>query len=195
MNVLLGPKKHAKKSTANLPIVPEPLQDRKKQTDEERDLLPPCSCQRVCAERISEEDRNQIRINFWSKSYGERRIWLLQHSMGVKRRRSDSLGRNEDNQFRKKTSRTYTLGTAKVCKVMFMHTLGYKSDKFIEVAMKSCSVESRGKHDHSYHSLTEDRPFFNYNFYVRFLCKICEKLFIILSNAEKNEHFLRKIRP
>ena len=120
--------KHAKKSTAKLRIVPEPLQDRKKQTDEESDLLPPCKCQRVCAERISEEDRNQIRINFLSKSYGERRIWLLQNiqSMGVKRRRSDSLGRNEDNQFRKKTSRTYTLGTAKVCKGMLM--LGYKSD-------------------------------------------------------------------
>ena len=44
-----------------------------------------------------------------------------------------------------------------VCKVVFMNTLGYKNDKFITVALTGAVAESvHGKHDHSYHSLTEE---------------------------------------
>ena len=37
---------------------------------------------------------------------------------------------------------------------MFMSTLGYRSDKFIECAMKATiAADERGKHNHSYHML------------------------------------------
>ena len=97
-------------------------------------LLPPCksSCPFQCSERLDEDHRQDIRSIFRSKLFDGRRPWLDANIsiLNVKQRKTTSNLNLRNNHL------LYTLpakdGTKiRVCKVMFMATLGAKSDSII----------------------------------------------------------------
>ena len=96
-------------------------------------LLPPCSCRRRCAEKISEEHREMFRVCYWSLGVCERRKWLVGCIQStVPKRRSKLSGGGK----RRSCSRQYFFRDARgqnigVCQKFFLSTLGYTSDKII----------------------------------------------------------------
>jgi len=137
---------------------PIPVTETK--NENEKIMLSPCNCKEKCKDKVRNSDRIKIHRAYWDKNYTERRTWLLKQidTTSVKRRKTQE---SEDSVPRRGESRTYNFKELpeliRVCKTMFMATLGYKSDKFITVALKSLSTDDmRGHHDHSYHSLKEE---------------------------------------
>ena len=91
--------------------------------------------------------------------YNDRKMWICGHvrKMISKRQRKDARG-----DYTRSCSRYYTLPSVDgedkfVCKMFFLHTLGYSADKVITVAMSSppngnnvtVSGDERGKHEPS----------------------------------------------
>lgn len=126
-------------------------------------LLPPCSthCRRKCQEKFSDDHRQQINRTYWSYSFGERRLWLDGHIniLQVKRRRGDTmesdLKRNKSLQFKLPQPDGSKLT---VCKIMFIHTLGLKTDGTITefVRRKLEGVNASDSGTSSSHTLTAD---------------------------------------
>ncbi len=102
-------------------------------------LLPPCNCRKNCLSKIPEERRQQIHDQFWNEEYSVRRAWLFAHVKTSEPQRSRKFGATDTQR---KTSRFYILpdddgNDVFVCKVFFLRTLGYKSDKIITVTSPS----------------------------------------------------------
>lgn len=130
--------------------------ERKERDISNHKLLPPCLCKRKCIENICEERRKDINNQFWKLDYNKRRMWIKNNVklIPTKRPRLDSRGDVTRN-----TSRLYFMMDEEdvdhqVCKVFFLRTLGYTSDKIITVTLQSCDQGSimpandrRGKHE------------------------------------------------
>lgn len=96
-------------------------------------LLPPCSCPKKCREKINEERRKLINYLFWGLQYQMRAMFLLNHIKQCEAKRH-TLSPGEPS--RRKFSRSYTLPDENdkqqsVCKIFFLHTLGYTSDSVV----------------------------------------------------------------
>ena len=113
----------------------------------ERKLLMPCNdCKLKCSESYSEHYRGQILSGYWSLNHRERRQWLDGHiRIGeVQRRRlSDQVN------IKKERSNTYYLPkengcSQRVCKTMFMRTLGLTCDSAITVFIKAKVATTSG---------------------------------------------------
>ena len=124
----------------------------KENADGEKKMLAPCSCRLKCRDKIQEGQRKEVHDKYWSLSYNEKRTWIIKNAFEV-----PPKGKNTGSG-KRKNSRLYMLKDISVCKTMFMSTLGYTADKFLTVAFKSNVAEStKGKHDHSYHTITSDQ--------------------------------------
>ena len=97
-------------------------------------LLPSCGekCWYQCSTHFQNDIRMRINNSFWSLNFKERRLWLDSHIAikQVQRRFIQNLAP------RKLNTMNYFLPTdlgekKQVCKCMFMHTLGMKSDGII----------------------------------------------------------------
>lgn len=124
-------------------------------------LLPPCkdSCRKNCRDKFSDKQRALINKTYWKMTFGERRAWMDGHIiiLDVKQRRVVA-GKGK----KRKHSLTYSLPLDKsvksVCKPMFMHTLGMKTDaiitEYVRAKVKSATegttvsptTDYRGRH-------------------------------------------------
>ncbi|KAJ8262374.1 hypothetical protein GJAV_G00165690 [Gymnothorax javanicus] len=122
---------------------PTRIAKKRRRTEEEKrcynqekyPLLGPCSdkCRRKCAERVSEEERKNINETFWTLSFEGRRGWFGNNIaiVPVKRRKVQA-----DDMKQRDRSLVYSLPmqnglSQTVCKIMFLHTLGLKTDGMI----------------------------------------------------------------
>jgi hypothetical protein len=108
-------------------------------------LLPSCTgCRKKCSEKLTEDQRQTINRMYWGSTFGERRNFLDSYIniVHVKRRRGDTTAPD----FRRTMSFWYTLPHSDgvkltVCKQMFLHTLGLKTDgivtEFVRAKLKA----------------------------------------------------------
>lgn len=105
-------------------------------------LLPPCqeTCRNKCNKKIRPEYRQAIFDGFWGKNFSERRLYFDGHivQQDVKRRKSN----DDKHPYKRNSSLIYTLpqenGTnVKVCKTMFLHTHGLKTDGMVTDHLRS----------------------------------------------------------
>ena len=85
-------------------------------------MLSPCSCKMKCVERIPEERRRDISIEFWSQHYNQRQNWIHQH---------------RPLKGEQKTSHSHLLPThlgelRNVCQMFFLRTLRYTSNSVLQ---------------------------------------------------------------
>ena len=104
-------------------------------------LLSACTskCSLNCAEEISEEHRSEIRHSFRSLDFDGRRQWLDAHVsvLGVKKKKKSAQNPRARNH-----SLLYTLPmpnaiNKRVCKVMFLATIGAKCDSIVMEFVRS----------------------------------------------------------
>lgn len=110
-------------------------------------LLLPCNdqCRKKCSKKIGDLERNNIRTTFWTMTFGERRLFLDSHikQHGVKTRVQEALSSNRNysiryflpikNHIESGNNLTEDL---QVCKTMFLHTLGLKTDGMITAHLR-----------------------------------------------------------
>jgi DNA-directed RNA polymerase beta subunit len=103
-------------------------------------MLPPCrdTCRQKCCEKLTDTNRQQINSTYWNLDFGQRRLWLDSHISVLQIKR-----RTRETHTRKKSLR-FSLPKADaskqtVCKVMFLHTLGLKTDGIITEFVKAKS--------------------------------------------------------
>ena len=107
-------------------------------------LLAPCSCKKGCGDSFNEASRENIRKRFWRSPFHGRRGFFSSHITikPVKRRRTktDETCEESEEVTEKKVKKSRTLnyslprddGTVtEVCKTMFLHTLGMKTDGMV----------------------------------------------------------------
>ncbi|XP_072032148.1 uncharacterized protein [Amphiura filiformis] len=148
------PRKRINKNQRNIPKRSKMIEDAKiAHRRLKYALLPPCSCPRQCADKINEERRSLINFLFWGLQYQMRAMFLLNHI------KQTITKRTKKDLSRRKFSRNYTLPDEKdhlqsVCKVFFLHTLGYTSDTVITKLLKKNPIgtvtpvaDNRGKHE------------------------------------------------
>ena len=117
-------------------------------------LLPPCDCRLKCYEKLCESTRQAVNTKYWAMGYESRRSFVKQSILQeTPKRKSINIG--ELARKEKTVTRTYTIAQTIVCKVFFMHTLGYTADKFITVALKENNdsvleetAVGKGNYDH-----------------------------------------------
>lgn len=117
-------------------------------------LKPPCSCKMKCFEKILEDRRVAVHEQFWSMTYNNRRSFVHSHIKVQPKSRS----RPRTGEGLRNFSRYYMLPNADgndvfVCKLFFLRTLGYTSDKIITATLSatpsdvlSPPSDRRGKH-------------------------------------------------
>ena len=112
-------------------------------TMKKHEILLPCQCEKLkCSSNISEEERRRIWTHYWSLSYPYRKHWL---KMNMSKK---SIGRHTGTSAGKQklVSWSYQLAGKRVCKSMFLRTLGYTSDKVLTVTRMNDTIEDgRGK--------------------------------------------------
>lgn len=151
----------------NSPSSP-PKKDSKKRvrTDEDKHsrnvekygLKAPCSCRKKCFEKILQDRRQTVHGQFWSMRYESRRSFIHSHIKVQPKSRSRPRSQGDVSR---NYSRFYKLPNADgqdvfVCKLFFLGTLGYTSDKIItstlaasQTHLLSPTSDRRGKHEPS----------------------------------------------
>ena len=120
-------------------------------------MLPVCQCRRKpsCASKICENRRAAIHTAFWKMNYNLRKAWIFSQVklIPVARRRNNVSGDVSRNSTRSYTLTDESGSEQTVCKLFFLHTLGYKNDKVITVTMSSAALgrvavspDKRGRH-------------------------------------------------
>ena len=103
-------------------------------------LLPPCSsCKLECHTKISDEKRSEIRHAFRGIDFEDRRHWLDKHVLllDVKNKQSSAANPNKRNRTLMYLLPTGENHLTQVCKVMFLATLGARSDGIVMEFVKS----------------------------------------------------------
>ena len=99
-------------------------------------LLKPCKCRRLCFLKVDQQTRQDINRAFWARSFSGRRSFLDKHVQSVFARPCSKPNRIRLNINKRKYSLEYSLPTdeserERVCKVMFLHTIGVKTDGLV----------------------------------------------------------------
>lgn len=115
-------------------------------------MLPPCNCsRRRCIENIPEDRRREIHDQFWNlNSYKDRTRWLMKY---VERRERKSKVLSLFPQ-RKNEHKKYFLpddkSNVEVCRLFFIHTLGFKWDSVVDAVVRtkisSCDAVGHASH-------------------------------------------------
>ena len=106
-------------------------------------LLPPCPpCRMKCSSKISDDARSKFHRDFWKGSFVHRRYLINKHVTC-----HPCLSQNHSRRFRldvrpRHFSREYYLrddegAYVRVCKEMFLHTLGKRTDGFLSAFFKA----------------------------------------------------------
>ena len=146
--------------------------ERTQEMSEKHPVLKACGCKaKRCHTKVDNATRESIHVEFWNLDYDARRLWIFNHIEQFKPKRRDTEIESSKRQF----SRSYwlplnTLPGCKlyVCKDMFLHTLGHKSDKVITSALLTTSPfgmdpgDGRGKHA-PVHKIAEEQEEFMVN--------------------------------
>lgn len=105
-------------------------------------ILPSCNCsRRKCIEKISEERRHAIHQMFWDfHSYKERKQWLMKYVEKIPSK--NKLLSLAPLQHKKHISKKYyfpngSSGTVEVCRLFFIHTLGFRWDSVVDTIAKA----------------------------------------------------------
>ena len=119
-------------------------------------LLPPCStsCKLNCKSKLAEEKRSEIRHAFRSLEFEGRRQWLNEHVslIDVKRKKSSTANPDKRNRTLLYTLPSTNNELTHVCKVMFLATLGARSDGIVMEF-----VNAKAKPQHCGIFITKDR--------------------------------------
>lgn len=114
-------------------------------------LLPPCktNCRRKCSLKFNEVLREQIRAKFWSLNFTGRRLFFDTYikQMKVKYRYQEASNEKSCTLqyfFPLKKNETGSSENVQVCKVLFLHTLGLKTDGMITTFIKSKTTSEDG---------------------------------------------------
>ncbi|CAH2000887.1 unnamed protein product [Acanthoscelides obtectus] len=110
---------------------------------ESHKLLPPCleSCRKHCSTKIDEYSRQKILESFWKLNFSQRRLYLTAYV-----KEENVKTRTTQGNFSKRTSTLkYYLpqygedsrSELRVCKTMFLHTLGQRNDSIITQHLKA----------------------------------------------------------
>ncbi|CAH1994210.1 unnamed protein product, partial [Acanthoscelides obtectus] len=114
---------------------------------EKHPLLLSChnNCRQKCSSKINEENfRELIRTKFWRLSFGERRLFLDAHikqfEIKVRRQEAQRSSRNVSLKYflPLPVETEAKFEKIQVCKTMFLHTLGLKTDGMI-----TCHIHSK----------------------------------------------------
>ncbi|XP_059176088.1 uncharacterized protein LOC131955823 [Physella acuta] len=104
-------------------------------------ILPSCNCsRRKCIEKISEERRHAIHHMFWAlHSYKERKRWLMKY---VEKTPSKSKLSLAPLPHKKHISKKYYFPdgfgrTVEVCRLFFIHTLGFRWDSVVDTIARA----------------------------------------------------------
>ena len=148
---------------------PSTSSKKRSSVKEKYPILPPCSCKKKCIERIPEEIRDTIHKNFWlMESTDERRLWMC-GNIKVQPKKSTkipSMVPSVNSIKNRQVTRSYFLSnngvSEEVCKVMFLHTLGYKHDTILTKMFSNMTPtksrpqkDRRGKHA-PWHALSDE---------------------------------------
>ncbi len=119
-------------------------EERKERDAQKYKLLPLCKCQKNCITKISEEQKQMTHDQFWEEEYSSRRAWLFIHIKTTTPARTGKFG---VENLQRKTTRFYILPDVDgndvfVCKIFFLRTLGYKSDKIVTATLNSLTPGS-----------------------------------------------------
>lgn len=98
-------------------------------------MLPPCreNCQKKCYEKITEGDRINIWNSYWAMDNQRRQDFISRCVVKskVKARTSDPA------TSRRNSTLLWKLNEIKVCKMMFLYTIGYKNDQVVRAIFNS----------------------------------------------------------
>ena len=122
-------------------------------------MLQPCgdTCNRKCVAKVTEIKRSAIHAQFWSMPYNQRRMWLHSHVKKVhaKRPRKETSGAHEKSFSRLQYTLPGEDGIEVIaCNVLYLRTLGLRSDKVITTALTGTpdnaivpAMDRRGSHE------------------------------------------------
>ena len=119
-------------------------------------MLEPCICRAACSNLVDKSLSEKIHSSYWSENYNQRKQWLFDHISRAKR---------SDLPSKRSPSIQYMLPgpngkDVRVCQKMFLHVLGYTSNKVVVSLLQSTGSDlfppgdKRGKH-YPKHKLTE----------------------------------------
>lgn len=98
-------------------------------------MLAKCNCKKKCSELLTETDRKDINERFSQLNYSDRRHFIDRHVQ-----RMDCARKTVRSTLKKNTYK-YTLSVNSVsigvCKIMFLHTIGKKTDAIITEFFKA----------------------------------------------------------
>lgn len=126
-----------------------------KTVTEKYSLLLPCNdqCRKKCSKKMSDLERNNIRTTFWTMTFGERRLFLdsyiKQHGVKTRVQEALSSSRNYSIQYRLPIKNhtepdNNRIEDLQVCKTMFLHTLGLKTDGMITAHLREKRKSENG---------------------------------------------------
>lgn len=101
-------------------------------------LLAPCKCKFNCRDKITEERRQTIFKLYREMVYELRFNWMLQYITRNPVKRRTAQTKHDEHHVKEFTLQYYLPtvdGVVKVCKTLFLHTLGYSTDKTLRKLM------------------------------------------------------------
>lgn len=96
-------------------------------------MLSSCKCRRQCSDKITEDRRHTIWGSYWKLDYQQRHDWLFNH---IKETDKKQASKGWGEKSRRVNTRSWHMEGIEVCKVFFLHTLGYSSDSVISHLLK-----------------------------------------------------------
>ena len=92
----------------------------------------PCKCKLQCFEKMAEEERQEVFYEYWELGANKRKwVFHISHVINSVKERC----RTNCNECRRSKTREYSIGGKRVCKIMYLSTLGV-TDKCLTTAFK-----------------------------------------------------------
>ena len=103
----------------------------------------PCNCRYKCSERVTFSERHRIFSNFWKSP-----SWDIKSNYIISCTEVTATKRSYVNNSRKKSSRVFKLNGVRVCKPVFLNTLGISNGRLnyclnheVNIGSKLCSPD------------------------------------------------------
>ena len=130
------------------------LSERRDTNMKKHRMLPPCyQCTKGCSDKITATQRASFWSDFWTLDYNRQRDWIVQNVDRKQKRTATNLIKRS----RRSNTIVWRLGDVVVCKMFFLHTIGYSSDKLVMTALNNMQQngdivvgtcgDKRGHHD------------------------------------------------
>ncbi|KAL4710145.1 hypothetical protein ACJJTC_006442 [Scirpophaga incertulas] len=93
-------------------------------------ILAPCQCAKECSGKITQLEREEIWRQFWNMDRQRRRDFISRQVERVPTMRTKRKSRRTNTL-------KWSLNKIAVCKIFFLHTLGFNNDEVVQSVMKS----------------------------------------------------------